>query len=313
MPPAAPSPTSDDDPAADTLRIAMDRAGLDEGARDELVTWLGEQLAEERFAQLDRAGHDPEDRIPLARVLIDLPISRSPLGERNEVGGTKNVLQALCAEDATLFDPMPSSRHGDPGFRFEEDALVDARCGAGRGPGESFGVVLVGGPGQGKSTITQSLCAVHHAALLAPYVDTLGGPVREAVESIRAAQHRSPDDPEGAAPLAAPSKVRFPLRIVLPEAAAWLFERGKNDDSSVPALLVFAAERGAKTSVHPEALAMLVQNIDWLVVLDGPRRGSRFRSANHRPDGGAETPRPPECEAARRARDRDDKAPGVRG
>ncbi len=247
----------------------MDRAGLDEGARDELVTWLGEQLAEERFAQLDRAGHDPEDRIPLARVLIDLPISRSPLGERNEVGGTKNVLQALCAEDATLFDPMPSSRHGDPGFRFEEDALVEARCGAGRGPGESFGVVLVGGPGQGKSTITQSLCAVHHAALLAPYVDTLGGPVREAVESIRAAQHRSPDDPEGAAPLAAPSKVRFPLRIVLPEAAAWLFERGKNDDSSVPALLVFAAERGAKTSVHPEALAMLVQNIDWLVVLDG--------------------------------------------
>ncbi len=269
MPPAPLPPAFNDEPAADALQAAMDRASLDEDARAELLTWLGEQLAEERFAQLDRAGHDPNDRIPLARVLVDLPIARSPMVERNAGGNTIHVLQALCAEDATLFEPAPSARRGMRGAPMAEGDFLDAGCAEGRGIGASLGVVLVGGPGQGKSTITQSLCAVHHAALLDSHAGPPSGQVREAVESIRAAQERSPDGPEGLTPLPTPSKVRFPLRIVLPEAAAWLLEQGEIGDPNVPALVAFAAARGAKTPVRATMLMALLPHIDWLVVLDG--------------------------------------------
>lgn len=262
----------------------MDRASLDEAARGELVAWLGDQLADERFAQLDRAGHDPNDRIPLARVLVDVPIARSPLAEKKDDAGTKDVLAALCQEEPELFQRLASSPQLGARDQLEIEDMVDRGVDEACATGGTSGIVLIGGPGQGKSTITQSLCALHHTAWLSPHTDHLNDPASEAVDSIRAAQQRMPttemrqgsestgrhgDFQSSAPPLPVPATLRFPLRIVLPEAAAWLHARKGASREMLPSLLFFAAERAAKVPVSVATLGAILGEVDWLLILDG--------------------------------------------
>lgn len=249
---------------ADALKTAMDRAGLDAATQLDVIAWLGEQLADERYAQLDRAGHEPKDRIPLARVLIDLPISRSPVEGRDHLRSAKKVLAALCEGDPQLFEALPEPTQG----------YVTGREG-GRGDAShpdtrtTVGIVLIGGPGQGKSTITQSLSAVHHAALLQPHTELLEPAARDALDSIQAARQSATHEWQQRPQFPGVERPRLPLRIDLPDAAAWLLAPKDDAPLHAPALLRFFAKRAARKPILAETLIALTAHIDWLLILDG--------------------------------------------
>src|SRR5277367_1188038 len=88
-----PVPGDEDGPSADWLASAGARAGLSAGAMDALVGWLAEQVESDSYAQLERAGHANEDRIPLARVFVDLQVARTP---ESQAGETELFLDLLC-------------------------------------------------------------------------------------------------------------------------------------------------------------------------------------------------------------------------
>ena len=76
---------------------------------------------------------------------------------------------------------------------------------------------LVGGPGQGKTTVSQYLCQLHRVALLRDRADHLDPQVRDVIDAVEV-QSRA----EG---IATPSARRYPVRIELSDLAPHLDEQ----------------------------------------------------------------------------------------
>jgi AAA domain, putative AbiEii toxin, Type IV TA system/AAA domain len=227
-------------------------AGLGEDVRDALVTWLAKQIASDQFARLEQGGHQ-EGGVPLRKVFVDLPIAAQLVVEPE---AERNLFLA------TLFAKKPAPLGGpdanDESVDAREMPMPEEAFGRGR-----HGYLIIGGPGQGKSTLGQLACQIHRAALLAPFVDRLVLPVqRDVVRSFL--------DPATAKEIGWPAAPLFPLRIELPRAAPWLAEHSE-DASTSPALLRLLASDAQKRSVDISAktLGKLLTRAPFLLVLDG--------------------------------------------
>ena len=120
-------------------------------------------------------------------------------------------------------------------------------------------MVLIGGPGQGKSTLSQFLCQMYRAALLAG--ELLPSVSREARYALAVIEDQGKS--EG---LSLPAVPRFPLRVELSQLAASLA-----DGSSI-SLFSYLVQRirgrtGRELSTND--LREWLGAYPWLLVLDG--------------------------------------------
>lgn len=270
----------------DLLNESAVRAGLGPEAVVALATWLMEQLENDRFARLEQAGHSVEGKIPLARVFIDLEAStgspeRAPPIQDADKGFVHRVLKL---KPTRLTERARMPRLDDPREMLAPEFAVEciddepsedklARRG-GRGAAyQASGFVLIGGPGQGKSTLGQLLCQVHRAALLAGLNRKAQKPAtRDAIEAFAGARAREE--------IGEPTEVCLPIRIVLSEAAAWLAKDGTHASGGDLALLRYLAEKIEETGTvgTPKGSARVLSAGDlerllvvcpFLLVLDG--------------------------------------------
>lgn len=116
-----------------------------------LLAWLGADLVAEQYVRMAATGGDQARRTSLKRVFTDLP-----LRHRNDQRFLGHMLPLAGGAGLGLF--RPSS---------EENRTV-----------------LVGGPGQGKTTLGQYLCQLHRAAMLQTFHAPLTGDVQELVEEL---------------------------------------------------------------------------------------------------------------------------------
>jgi len=119
-------------------------------------------------------------------------------------------------------------------------------------------VVLEGGPGQGKSTITQYICQVHRMRLLG---------IQAAAENIAEA-HRS-------------SAIRLPIRIDLRDFATWLSRKDPFSSSESPVLppnwartleafvAAMISHQSGGASFSPDDLLAIARVSAMLIVFDG--------------------------------------------
>ena len=181
--------------------------------------FLQKELLNDQFANLGQAGHDLEDRIQLARVFVDLHTVPShhvrqrrdledtiqqPYGIGSVASEARGFVEQILGVSAERLDPasLDSTPFGRP-----SEARPSPRT---RGR-----YVLVGGPGQGKTTMGQFICQIFRTAILSPIpAPSLSPEVRHALSTIRA--HCEED---GVTNSVVP---RFPFRIVLNEFAAAL-------------------------------------------------------------------------------------------
>jgi len=125
-----------------------------------MTNFLAKELRSDQYANLEQAGHSTEERIPLARIFVDLPIitqrlKEPPTHHREE---EKDIeLIALLMETAS--DPL------DPASILQTELSPEDQPTRSQGP-QSGRYVLVGGPGQGKTTVGQFACQLFRVALL---------------------------------------------------------------------------------------------------------------------------------------------------
>ncbi|MFC0435579.1 NACHT domain-containing NTPase [Kutzneria buriramensis] len=179
----------------------------------------------DQYAQLEQAG-DVKDPVRIQQVFFEL-------NSRLEVGAPVGVITREAA-----------SRFGDLQVRIGDYAayptlrllLTDSLQ----------RVVLVGGPGEGKSTIGQYLAQLHRASLLGKDI------------AIN--------------PLYLPLIPRIPLRVILRDFAQWLGENSDAEQKSLQSLDEYLCEhirQNCSRSIDAQALHTVIRANPTLLILDG--------------------------------------------
>ncbi|MFI0925124.1 NACHT domain-containing protein [Streptomyces sp. NPDC021012] len=204
-----------------------------EGSASELGELLtghsAKELATDQWVRLGQAGESDNQRLPLADMAID-PFSVS-IGEdgSHQVGFT--VRRILEHGDSVL---RPSRRAANHPF-----------------------IAVIGGPGQGKSTISQLLCQAYRVALLSDAHARLDP---ETARIVTEFQNQTPR-----MGISLPAARRWPVRVNLSEYADTIA-----GGESVSLLRHLASEISKRTSdVTPNQLRAWLRVWPWLVVFDG--------------------------------------------
>ncbi len=237
---------------------------------------LTRDLRNERDVRLRDAGQETEKPIYIDSAFVDLPVRQSgelpitSLGERLEVGEEEEAEEEEEEDEEEEIDEggrEPESRYrtlnvtGRMQIR-AADKLDPDFCKLQRPHGpRSNRIVLLGGPGQGKSTIGQFLCQLARARLL--FASTSLNPeYEELLQPIFDRAHI-----EGI-PLVGPC--RFPVRIDLPTFADAL-EKSKRAEQSLTLLFHIAnrLSRELDCLIDVNDLRAWLGVCPWLLVLDG--------------------------------------------
>lgn len=190
----------------------------------------------ERYAELDQGGGVDDRKVPLARVFVDVPYT----GESAEdIFALEEEAGEQQASAATIVDLL--NLHATP---------IDRAQAASRGR-----ILVIGGPGQGKSTLGRFICQIYRCELLARH-ENLG--LQEKI-SLEVNRTRLICEEEG---IPLPTSLRFPIFVSLPKFANYLA------DDPEKSLMSFIAERvGDGATVG--TMRRWLRKYPWLLVLDG--------------------------------------------
>jgi hypothetical protein len=185
------------------------------------------ELLAEQWVRLGDAGDATNSKLTLGSVAIDLAATRP------------NNEQPVDVAAYVI-------RHGDAVLRPT----------AGRR--QPISMVVVGGPGQGKTTISQLITQAYRAALLQPSEQPLGADAEALLTSLTSDLQ--------AIGLPTPSSRRWPIRVELAAYADAIM--GGEDVSLLRHLADRISRRGPET-VTPVQLKTWLGSWPWLLVLDG--------------------------------------------
>lgn len=229
-----------------------------------LHNFLQKQLLSDEFVNLEQAGHDVSEGIPLARVFVDLhtvDVRRSGLSQGfsgedrylgyDEESDSKGFIKSMLSVASERLDPES----------------LDAAT-LGRSPNDGVGrhsrgrFVLIGGPGQGKTTVAQFICQIFRASIIDKMPQhQLSSEVRAALAII--GRHCKEDDIEICV------VPRFPFRIVLNEFAAALSSGDLSNVNSVLSFLAHMIQKRTDRSVSVDDLYELLGHYPSIIVFDG--------------------------------------------
>jgi hypothetical protein len=212
---------------------------LDERLDETLRLYLSKVFKDDQYARLDQAGEiDPDRSTLLHQVFVDLEVKARGGKQPGRLG----------RRQATLFE---ESQHlvEDPLFPDDRKALSAMKCFLGE---QWPKIVIIGGPGQGKSTLGQYLAQVHRKILLK-------GP-----EELELLPRESSEAKE---PGFVPDTPRVPFRVVLKYFAQWLTDSPHHEN--VEAYLAEQIGRGAARSVSSEEVQTILRACACLVIFDG--------------------------------------------
>ena len=189
--------------------------------------FLQKQCEAEQYARLEQTGTPVDERVPIAQIFTDLPL------DVGGVGPPRSVLRLVGDLAREQHRPSSDDRGAEP-----------AR------------LVLVGGPGQGKTTVGQFACQVARAALLRDRSD-LTPEARLVVDDIATAA----DELLGGLPAAR----RLPFHVPLSAFA----ERLATGTGGLIEDLVDRVAAQAGTSFSIDDMNEVLRQYPILLVLDG--------------------------------------------
>lgn len=220
-----------------------------------ITNFLQKELLADQYAKLEQAGHTVEDRIPLASVFVDLPVAHERANEPPDEQNDADLLpQGFVAEalDVALERLDPQSLNSLATQRVMRLKSTNHE------PGR---FVLVGGPGQGKTTVGQFICQLFRAAIIKEKQSSLSREARQALQQIETQCHH-----EG---IALPTARRFPIRIVLSDFAAALASPEASHINTLLSYIVDRIRRRTDQTVSVEDFRNWLSAYPWVLILDG--------------------------------------------
>jgi hypothetical protein len=184
----------------------------------------------QQYVRLGQAGDLNDDKLALHQIGIDLPARYTLFGQGGRITRGTNAAKYIIEQGERV--PGTKNQVGQPH------------------------ILLIGGPGQGKSTLSQLICQRYRIALLrdAP----LSAEARRLLDQLG-----SHFDSIG---LAAPIQLRWPIRVVLSEYRNYVMDNNNNS------LMRFLAEKVSSMSSFDVTGAEMQEWLiswPWLLVLDG--------------------------------------------
>lgn len=193
-------------------------------------------LREDNRLNLSQAGSSRESELGLADVFTDLPIEES-----------WETRQSISFDDSAALTAVPTLI-----------SIADRTFAQSFSENKAHRVVLIGGPGQGKSTLSQYLAQVYRAEFLKGSPTARESKVATAVGAIQKTQERIG--------VTAPMARRWPVRVVLTRLADALSK------SAGISLLDFIAEQvsaGSSYRASADDLRDWLAAYPWLLIVDG--------------------------------------------
>ena len=215
-----------------------------------LSLFLQEELRADQFVRLAQAGHVGDERTPLARVFVDLRATEKPSG-----GGGRLVVQAIQdASDRPIYASLLDTEfENDLKQQGEDDPVARIEW------HDPSRFVLVGGPGQGKSTLVQHLAQRHRAALLTRY--TAASLNYETSVTLKVIKESAETSGVGL-----PIHPRFPFRVILEQFADAL---AKGVTTSVLDFIASMIRKRTGRAFERDDAEQLLQQTPCFVAFDG--------------------------------------------
>jgi hypothetical protein len=227
----------------DLLTQALEGEGFSrENVGLALRTWLLKDFLQDRYAALTQAGRSPDERILLARVFIDLRVSEREIPESEALNETVEQQETLPFASTLLAEKFA------PCLREGKDALLPNAH------------ILIGGPGQGKSTVGQFVAQNHRAVLLDAHRGELREEDRKELDELRAQCAQ-----DG---FTTPVRPLFPVRVELRNLAAWLAGRSA-ETANLAEYLAHDIQLLAGLPMVAHDLRAALSRVPLLLVLDG--------------------------------------------
>lgn len=181
----------------------------------------------QQYVRLGQAGDPHEDKLALDSIAIDVPVRwDARISGRSERNAAALIIDEGRFVRRRTSDEVPQH------------------------------LLVIGGPGQGKSTLAQIICQVHRVALL-----------RNTALSAEAKRLLSRLDGHFRdIGLPVPDNLRWPVRVVLSEYAEYL---AAHPDRSLLRFLAEGVSARNSETVTPARLATWLGSWPWLLVLDG--------------------------------------------
>ena len=231
-----------------------------------LVRFLERELLSDECVKLEQAGHSVDDRIPLASVFVDLPTLDDSAGLRAHILEDADVniafphppvhegegfIKEILAVSSELLDPTSM------GTSVISNSLDPAVPRGSRGR-----FVLIGGPGQGKTTLTQFICQIFRASVISGKPEnTLSLEIRSALGTI---QHHC--DIEGMNHTVVP---RFPFKLVLNDFATALSNSSTSQVNSVLGYLSRQIQNRTDSDISADDLRRFLAAHPSVFIFDG--------------------------------------------
>ena len=230
------------------------------------VRFLEKELLSDECVKLEQAGHNVDDRIPLASVFVDLPTLDESAGVKTQIHEDTDVnidyphppvhqgmgfIKEILAASSEFLDPTSM------GTSVISSSLDPA---APRGSRGRF--VLIGGPGQGKTTLTQFICQIFRASVISGKPDSkLSLEIQNALETI---QHHC--DLEGIIHTAVP---RFPFKLILNDFATALSNSPTSKVNSVLGYLSRQIKNRTDSDISADDLRRFLAAYPSVFIFDG--------------------------------------------
>jgi energy-coupling factor transporter ATP-binding protein EcfA2 len=266
--------------SADKLATAASKAGLTPDALRAVRAWLADQLIAHEYAKLGQGGHTKTD-VALRKVFVDLPVVGSPSAISQHESRALFLNLFLSSHPMVLKESFAKIISGDlvasstdaNDEEAEDDESIDTieqNPTLRRRHPRLAAALLIGGPGQGKSTLGQLACQLHRAALLKPKAVELSTLQRELVGSFEPETSNLSGHQQSSLNL--PKNPLLPLQVALPDLSAWLIRQQTGGAADQPpAILRFIADlpSAKEHALSAEILLALSSHLPSLLVLDG--------------------------------------------